>query len=213
MQAIIWAESKPSHAGARPLIEYGWINMAMPGQSECGDVWDIAQDQDHTRVFAADGLGHGLQAREAASEAARVFRESVGISLPETLAAINGALRSTRGAAVAIAELHPADETLRFAGIGNIAGRILNAISRSLVSHYGTVGTGLPRIQEFSYPWPAGSLLVLNSDGLASHWELDRYPGLMARHPALIAGVLYRDFSRGNDDTTIIVVRNTYERA
>jgi hypothetical protein len=29
----------------------------------------------------------------------------------------------------------------------------------------------------------------------------------MQRHPALIAGVLYRDFSRGRDDITVIAAR------
>jgi hypothetical protein len=36
---------------------------------------------------------------------------------------------------------------------------------------------------------------------------LDRYPGLFAKHPSLIAGVLYRDFNRGRDDVTVLVAR------
>ncbi len=47
----------------------------------------------------------------------------------------------------------------------------------------------------------------MHSDGLGTHWDLDGYPGPAAqRHPALIAGVLYRDFARGRDDATVIVV-------
>ena len=53
--------------------------------------------------------------------------------------------------------------------------------------------------------WNADSLLVMHSDGLATRWQLDKYPGLAMRHPALIAGVLYRDFSRGRDDVTVLV--------
>ena len=33
------------------------------------------------------------------------------------------------------------------------------------------------------------------------------YPGLAQRPPALIAGVLYRDFSRRRDDVTVVVAR------
>ena len=62
-------------------------------------------------------------------------------------------------------------------------------------------------IQVFTAPWPAGALVLLHSDGLASHWTLDRYPGLSARYPTLVAGVLYRDHRRGRDDTTVVVAR------
>jgi hypothetical protein len=49
--------------------------------------------------------------------------------------------------------------------------------------------------------------MVMFSDGLASHWSLDDYPGLRQRHPTLIAAVLYRDFSRRRDDVTVVVAR------
>jgi hypothetical protein len=51
------------------------------------------------------------------------------------------------------------------------------------------------------------TVLVMYSDGLASHWSLDRLPGLAARHPALLAGVLYRDHSRRRDDVTVVAVQ------
>ena len=44
-------------------------------------------------------------------------------------------------------------------------------------------------------------------DGLVSHWSIDAYPGLRARHPAIVAAVLYRDFNRGRDDVTVVVGR------
>jgi hypothetical protein len=79
---------------------------------------------------------------------------------------------------------------------------------RHLVSHNGILGHGSPRIHELSYPFPGGALLIMHSDGLATHWNLDRYPGLESRHPGVIAGVLYRDHLRGRDDATVVVVRN-----
>jgi hypothetical protein len=63
------------------------------------------------------------------------------------------------------------------------------------------------RVQEFSYPWPSTSTLIMHSDGLTTSWRLDQYPGLLARHPSLIAGVLYRDASRGRDDVCVVVAR------
>ena len=65
-----------------------------------------------------------------------------------------------------------------------------------MVSHNGTVGHTIRKVQEFIYPWPPGSLLVMHSDGLATQWQLGRYAGLASSHPGLVAGVLYRDFRR-----------------
>ncbi|MGZ3413197.1 MAG: serine/threonine protein kinase, partial [Isosphaeraceae bacterium] len=97
------------------------------------------------------------------------------------------------------------------AGVGNISGVILNpadeASRTSMVSHNGTVGHTIRKIQEFIYPWPPGSLLVMHSDGMATQWQVSRYAGLGASHPGLVAGVLYRDFRRSRDDVTIVVVR------
>jgi hypothetical protein len=57
-----------------------------------------------------------------------------------------------------------------------------------------------------AHAWPEHGLLVMHSDGLTGRWTLDRYPGLLVRHPALVAAVLYKDFLRGRDDATVVVV-------
>jgi hypothetical protein len=71
----------------------------------------------------------------------------------------------------------------------------------------GTVGHSVAKLQQFSYPWEAGSLLIMHSDGLGTRWHVEQYPGLASRHPALMAGVLFRDFCRRRDDATILVTR------
>jgi hypothetical protein len=68
----------------------------------------------------------------------------------------------------------------------------------------GTVGHSIGKIQQFSYPWQAGSTLIMHSDGLGTRWNIEQYPGLASRHPGLLAGVLFRDFSRRRDDATIL---------
>ena len=158
----------------------------------------------------ADGLGHGPNAAAASQAAVRVFLGSAELLPSAILSEMHGALRSTRGAAVAVASLDGATGEIRYAGVGNVTGTIVNGSeSRSMVSHNGTVGHEMRKVQEFTYPWPQDSIVVMHSDGLQSHWRLDRYPGLAARHAAVIAGLLYRDFSRGRDDLTAVVARRT----
>jgi hypothetical protein len=124
------------------------------------------------------------------------------------MTAAHGALRATRGAAVAVAEIDRTKLQVQFCGVGNISGIVLTATgSRNMVSHNGIVGHEARKIQEFTYPWTPEALLLMHSDGLISHWSLAAYPGLRARHPSLIAGVLYRDFNRGRDDVTVVVAK------
>ena len=66
------------------------------------------------------------------------------------------------------------------------------------------------RIQEFHYPVPSGAIVVMFSDGLATQWDLKAYPGLQQRSASVIAGVLYRDFSRRRDDVTVVVARERH---
>src|SRR5205085_5402549 len=94
-------------------------------------------------------------------------------------------------------------------GVGNIYAVVVPASGplRHLVSHAGTVGQNVRKMLEFTYPWTSGALLLMHSDGLHTHWSFDRYPGLLDRHPSLIAGVLYRDHVRGRDDATVVIAR------
>jgi hypothetical protein len=76
-----------------------------------------------------------------------------------------------------------------------------------LVSHSGIVGHQVTRINQFDYDLPPDGVVVMHSDGLTNKWRVDRYPGLLRRDPALLAGVLYRDFTRGRDDASVIIFR------
>jgi anti-sigma regulatory factor (Ser/Thr protein kinase) len=187
--------------------EVGAICVAVATESECGDAWALEAPAGRPVVFLADGLGHGHHAAEAAHAAVAAFRKNVGLPAGRLVEAVHAALRPTRGAAVAVAELADDGGAVRYAGVGNISGVLLGSGMRKMVSLSGTAGHGVRSIRSFDYDWPSEGLLVMHSDGIATHWDLAQYPGLAMRHPALVAGVLYRDFSRARDDATVIVVR------
>ena len=187
----------------------GAVNVSKPGEEVCGDAWGCAKTGDHLVIVLADGLGHGLEAKLASTKAVRQLLEAPGLGPKALLMRIHEALRSTRGAAVAIADINSLRGQLTYAGVGNISARIYAGSEgrQNLVSLNGTAGHQCDRIQEFSYVWPSDGLLVMHSDGLSTGTELGPYPGLAARDPALIAGLLYRDFCRGRDDATVVVTK------
>ncbi len=208
----IWSRQDNSTKIPTQPLEIGVIQLPKPGENICGDSWALESQPNRHLILVADGLGSGVLAAEASQAAVRVLQEHARLSPKAILELAHEALRKTRGAAVAIAEVDIVQETLRFAGIGNISGTIVtNNQRRSLVSYNGTIGHQVRKIEEFVYPWQSRSLLIMHSDGLGTQWAIDRYPGLINRHPSLIAGVLSRDYKRAKDDVTVLVVRSLYQ--
>ncbi|HEY5211222.1 MAG TPA: ATP-binding protein [Stellaceae bacterium] len=196
---------RPAQGGAAPAIRFGAVSIAMAGEAVCGDGWTVARDGNIGTLCVVDGLGHGPHAAEASSEAIRVFHRFDRHQVPTLLDYIHGGLRATRGAAISIARVDPAGGKIVFAGVGNVAGLIaVDGETRHMVSMPGMAGYNVRRIQAFDYPFRHG-LVILYSDGLTTGVSLARYPQLAMAHPTLIAGVLYRDFSRHRDDATVLV--------
>lgn len=188
--------------------EFGVVCVPHPRETVCGDGWAVRTEGNRLQILVADGLGHGKEAAWSADEAIRLFHEQPNFRSPvETLGIIHQGLRHTRGMAAAIAEIERGTR-LHFSGVGNIAGVIYtSAAQKHLVSHAGIVGHEARKITNFEYSWETGALLILSSDGIQTRCNLEQYAGLLEKHPSLIAGVLYRDFTRGNDDATILVLR------
>jgi anti-sigma regulatory factor (Ser/Thr protein kinase) len=196
----------PPPAGA---IDLGVVSVAKPGQTVCGDGWAEHPTREGNVVMVVDGLGHGPEAATAARAARTALAARPALAPADQMGELHAALRPTRGAAVALAALAPGRETGAYCGVGNIAGVVrANGRNRSLVSHNGTLGHRVHKMQTFDFPFPRDALLVLHSDGIATSWRLDDYPGIEARHPALVAAALYRDHCRGADDATVLVARN-----
>jgi anti-sigma regulatory factor (Ser/Thr protein kinase) len=195
-------------AAAESEFALGALNVAKAGEDTSGDTWYAKVGRHYAAVIVADGLGHGLLAAEASAAAVDAFQRDPHRSPSLTLEDVHRSLRATRGAAVAIATIEFGRDIALFAGLGNIiASIVVDDKRRNLVSHNGIAGHNAHRFQEFSYPMPRNASMVLHSDGLGSHWDPRDYPGLWVRDPSLVAGVLYRDFTRNRDDVTIVVGR------
>ncbi|TXH36375.1 MAG: hypothetical protein E6Q98_11830 [Rhodospirillaceae bacterium] len=199
---------------------WGGICVAKPGEDVCGDNWQVKRRDDGLIAVAVDGLGHGLLAAEAANAALAIFDRQYQRRPAEIIDAMHAGMRHTRGAAIAVAHLDRDARAVHFAGIGNIAaaritggnGATVRHGMHRMMSHNGTVGHVIRRVQEIDYPFGAasdgaGATVILHSDGIGTSWSLDAYPGLLDRHPMTIAATLYRDFQRGRDDATVLVTR------
>lgn len=210
-----------------PSLIHGAICLPLAGEDECGDAWTIEGDGRNVIMLVADGLGHGPEAAQASRAAVQTVayaaeqvlrsselqsRSKTALPMPAPALLIDDmhrALRATRGAAAAVATFAEGAAGIEFAGIGNISATVFDGVGRKqLVSHNGIVGHNVRKVQQFSLPWPSQGLFIMCSDGIGTQWDLDLYPGLQFCHPALIAGIIYRDFARDRDDATVLVVRH-----
>jgi anti-sigma regulatory factor (Ser/Thr protein kinase) len=237
-RSAAFADARSTPEGAsRPAsgTDIGGLCVPYPGEQVCGDAWGVEPDQQGLTVTVADGLGHGPDAHVASAGAIAAVHRRAGRPPAALMQYAHDALRSTRGAAVAIARIDLARSVLSFSGTGNIAA-VLSGTSRPvlvtgrfgqmssgtgpaqgdrggernnwhLTSRNGIVGHTMRDAQEFEVPWTRNAMLILHSDGIGTRWDLSAYPGLQLQPSVMIAAVLYRDFARGRDDATVLVVK------
>ncbi len=199
----------PGAAEPRPVDAAG-ITRALAGEDVCGDAYATRRTGSTLTLMVADGSGHGPLAALASSAAVRTFLDPdrAGEAPADVLRRVHGALGGTRGAAVAVAEIEPAAGTLRYAGIGNIAGAVVHdGVKRSMVSLGGVAGYRNPSIRTFSYACPPGAAVVMHSDGVRSRWSAEEVRGLAGRPPLLLAASLLRDAGIRHDDACVLVGR------
>ncbi|WP_244204134.1 ATP-binding SpoIIE family protein phosphatase [Streptomyces africanus] len=211
--------ARPGPSGDRPApvlgVRAGGVNIPYGGAEYSGDAWAWVRSGDRLTLMLADGLGHGPEAARASSAAVTALHRWAHLSPAESLRRLHDALKGTRGAAVALAQLDVGAGRLRFAGIGNVGARLrTDGTWRPLLSRPGIVGVHRPAtLREEEADWAADRLLVLHTDGLPSRWTPPSDAGLPAADPAVTAAVAIRDASSParpvRDDTAVAVLTPT----
>jgi anti-sigma regulatory factor (Ser/Thr protein kinase) len=201
-------------SAASAADDLGVVCIPLHGEIECGDAWHVNIGRNHITVLVVDGLGHGPDAAAAAAAAVTTFSKSTGATPEATLAALDSALRDARGAAVSIVAIDRTHRRIQFSGVGNVDGRVISdGATEHLIPQNGIVGHGMPSPRSTDVAWPRGSRLVMHSDGIVPRWRIDAYENGGPLHPALLAGLIYRDFARDRDDATVLVLRDAVTRA
>lgn len=191
---------------SKSMPEFAVICAAMDGEELSGDGWAVSDDG--TTFLVVDGLGHGMFAADAARVAVEVFRKAQSLAPSTILERMHAAMRSTRGAAAAIAKVDTAGRRIQYSGIGNISSTLVNeSRTQSLVSHNGTLGHQMRRVQQFEYTYSARDLLIMQSDGLSTQSKKGLPGSLLSQPPMVIAPLIFAEQLRGRDDATLLVSR------
>jgi phosphoserine phosphatase RsbX len=157
---------------ARKAVEWCVATRCRRGEATSGDLGVVSLLPDGALVAAIDGLGHGGAAALAAGRAAAVLRERPGRDLVELFERCHVALQGTRGAAISLAFVSPAEDTMTWVGVGNVEGRVVSGdpsatrVKGSLALGSGIPGHQLPKVRATTINVRPGDVLVLATDGI-----------------------------------------------
>ncbi|UWZ59879.1 SpoIIE family protein phosphatase [Dactylosporangium aurantiacum] len=204
LTAQLWQDHRP---GPPAVPAVAGLTRPLTGEPVSGDRWAARRDGAALLLLVADGLGHGALAATAATASVDAFLGSSLDAPAAILEHLHRVVSHTRGAAVSVVRVDGG--TLRFAGLGNVAGTIAtpDGERRGMVSMPGIVGHQSRGIREFAYDLPPQAVVVLHSDGVSDRWSLRDYPGLSRQDPLLVAATLLRDAGVRRDDACVAVVR------
>ncbi|MFD9719329.1 ATP-binding SpoIIE family protein phosphatase [Streptomyces sp. NPDC059076] len=218
MAAQFWPRSRPAAGHPVPTgpVVAG-LTRPISGETVCGDAWAARVDTTASETAPAllmmlcDGLGHGPLAARSSEAAVGAFRRTTVRDPESILREIHGALRGTRGGAVAVVRIEPDRQRVLFCGVGNVSGFLIAPGTRkSLLSAPGIVGHQMRTLRTFDLPLTPGSALVLHSDGLTERWTMDALPGLLQHTPSVVAGQLLREAAVRRDDAGIVVAKGAW---
>lgn len=190
-------------------IQWGAVNRPKEGQNISGDTYlvrDIGNGQ--VLVSVIDGLGGGEEASQAAVSAANVLHAHHTLPLEQLIRHSHNALRSTRGAVIAILRLDTTSRTANYIGVGNIGIQVYSAMSIRPISKNGILGYRMPTLLELTYTYNSGDTFVLYSDGISGRFNLDGKLDLNVP-PQELAHAILDMYGKSNDDATVVVVRDS----
>ncbi|MGH9406735.1 MAG: SpoIIE family protein phosphatase [Terriglobia bacterium] len=191
------------------LLEYGVAARTHPDESKSGDSYLVSPFRRGVLVAVLDGLGHGVEAAEAARIALDTLAEHASESPISLVRRCHANLPGTRGVVMSLASFDSAEDTVMWLGVGNVEGWLMRGAGKaapnreSLLLRGGVVGGQLPELRASVLPVSRGDTLVFATDGVT----IDFADGLHGETPQSSADLIMDAYRKGNDDALVLVAR------
>lgn len=193
-----------------PILAWGVGARTLHSEAVSGDLHVVTAFPGGALAVVIDGLGHGVEAAEAASAAARTLMLNPGAPVIPLVEKCHAELRKTRGVVMSLASFRSSDESMTWLGIGNVEGVLFHAdptaktAREALLLRGGVVGYQLPPMRAAVLSVTRGDTLILATDGIASHLS-DESP--IGRDPQSVADDILARCAKRSDDALVLVAR------
>ncbi|MDY0359892.1 MAG: hypothetical protein RBR08_00410 [Desulforegulaceae bacterium] len=153
-----------------------------------------------------DGLGHGKNAHISGQIADKIAISK--LKTEDIISTLNKNLYGKRMANGVSISLDNSGNFL-YSGYGNVLIKILSqsGSQKSLHLQNKTIGEKYIEVKSYKEKIDQGDIIMTLSDGISENFDLSHYPGLLSRHPQLIAYLLGNLFSRRNDDKSLFLAK------
>jgi anti-sigma regulatory factor (Ser/Thr protein kinase) len=208
LRIVKWVPENRWKGTNRSLVS-GAVSVCKPGETLNGDSYLICHlSPVKTMAAIIDGLGHGKEAHLASNIIKEQILLKIDLPLDELIKYIHQAARGTRGAVIGLVFINVETSKLYFVGIGNIEGFIISSSGKkSLISFGGILGHNIRTPHIFEFPFKSGDSVCLFSDGINTRWNTDELN--WSEHPQKNADFLINNYSRTNDDATVLIISHT----
>ncbi len=192
------------------VLDCGVAARPLRGEPASGDKHLIQPFRKGMLIAVVDGLGHGLEAAEAARAAVTTLKHHAGESVLSLLKRCQANLVGTRGVAASIASFDIADATMTWLGVGNVEGVLVHSQTDSaplkefLLRARGFIGGSVSDLRAFAVPVESGDTLTFATDGVTNdfHKEVN-----VLQSPQTIADRVLSRHGKDSDDALVVVAR------
>lgn len=176
--------------------------------TECGDTGIIQEFDNKVFIGIVDVLGHGKEAHKIAVIATDLLKNNYRMDLTEIMKSLHLCLKEeARGAVVGLCFLDLKRGILKYVGIGNITLRKFGSNTIRIVPRDGVVGYMMSPPREETMILYDDDVLILHTDGVKEHFNLEDYPEILKDSAKKIAQHIIRQFGKKTDDALCIVLR------
>jgi len=188
-------------------LDYFLAVKPLAGETGCGDAGIIMEFDSKVFIGIVDVLGHGENADEVAVICMDFLKKNCRQDLMGMMKGVHQQIKGSRGAVVGLCLFVLKTGELTFVGVGNIAARKFGSSNVRLIPKPGIVGYSMRRLREEKMILDDGDVLVLHTDGVKEHFDLEDYPELLVDDVETIVNHIINQFGKAEDDACCIALR------
>ena len=195
--------------GINRKLVIGAASRCKPGETLNGDSYLVTHLGPNLSVAAViDGLGHGSEANMASQLAREQIILKSEMPVNALMRHVHNSLQGTRGTTIGLLRLDTELQKLAYSGIGNIESFLLASDGKkNLMSFGGIMGHNMRTPRVFEFDFKPGDFVCMYSDGITTRWKTEDLD--WKQHPQQNAEYILNQFSRLNDDATVLIISYT----